>query len=188
MNQRKEEYMATVTRIFCQILTANVARAGTDGAVYLGIGGREFRLDTNLDDFERGSGFEFILGDGGNINYAADNDPRRGYVVDTADLDHFPVYIRFQPVNNNDHWRPLSVIALAFEGTEPFHFVAAYASMRLNVPGGQWLGYLNGHVLHLNKIFDEPRALAALEEGRRLHASHGNPNKSISLSDPGKLK
>jgi hypothetical protein len=59
----------------------------------------------------------------------------------------------------------------------------AAQGLRLNVPGGQWLGYLNGHVLHLNKIFDEPRALAALEEGRRLHASHGNPNKSISLSD-----
>jgi hypothetical protein len=54
--------MASVSGILCQIVTGNVDAAGTDGRVYLGLGGREFRLDSTADDFEKGSWREYILG------------------------------------------------------------------------------------------------------------------------------
>ena len=37
--------MTDVTGILCQVITGIDDYAGTDGRVYLGIGGREFRLD-----------------------------------------------------------------------------------------------------------------------------------------------
>jgi hypothetical protein len=45
--------MARISGIVCPVITANMAGAGTDGRVYLGLGGREFRLDSSADDFEK---------------------------------------------------------------------------------------------------------------------------------------
>ena len=37
--------MAKITGILCQIVTGDVSGAGTDGRVYLGLGGREFCMN-----------------------------------------------------------------------------------------------------------------------------------------------
>ena len=47
--------MAAITGILAQIITGDIDNAGTDGRVYLGLGGREFRMDSKEDDYERGS-------------------------------------------------------------------------------------------------------------------------------------
>lgn len=54
--------MAQVTGILCQVITGNVDGAGTDGRVYLGLGAREFRMDSSADDYERGSWREYLIG------------------------------------------------------------------------------------------------------------------------------
>ncbi len=56
--------MAAITGILCQVVTGNFSGAGTDGRVYLGLGGREFRLDSTADDFERASIREYVMGRG----------------------------------------------------------------------------------------------------------------------------
>jgi hypothetical protein len=54
--------MAQVTGILCQVLTGNVDGAGTDGSVYLGLGAREFCMDSHANDYERGSDRSYIMG------------------------------------------------------------------------------------------------------------------------------
>ena len=51
-----------IDQIRVEITTGRDGGAGTDGDVYLGICGREFRCDTSADDFERGSKREYIFG------------------------------------------------------------------------------------------------------------------------------
>jgi len=48
--------MAQITGCLCQIITGKMSGAGTDGSVFLGLCGREFRLDSTADDYERGLG------------------------------------------------------------------------------------------------------------------------------------
>ena len=61
----KEAVLSKVTGILVQVITGDVANAGTDGNVYLGLGGREFRIDSRADDFERNSWREYVMGHGG---------------------------------------------------------------------------------------------------------------------------
>jgi hypothetical protein len=155
--------MALVTRILCQVLTKDVSGAGTDGSVYLGLGGREFRMDTTHDDYERGSWFEYLLGDGANINSANDNDPRRPYPVDTTTILDFPVYIRFEPVSSNDNWKIYFAAALVYVG-DPVQFEGAFYTPLDN--DGLWLGQSFGKVLFMPRVPGyEFREL--LEEGVR---------------------
>jgi hypothetical protein len=96
--------MSIVTRIDVQIVTGNRPDASAEGAVYLGIGGREFCLATATDDFVQNSRQIFTLGEAANVCYAADNDPRSPYVLHTEELPNFPVYIRFAPKEQNARW------------------------------------------------------------------------------------
>ena len=89
--------MTTITRIDVRIKTGNRSRAGTDGDVYLRIGGREFYIDSEADDFEEGSDRVYTLGEGANVQSAQLNDPRSPYQLRTENLDRFPVHIRFAP-------------------------------------------------------------------------------------------
>ncbi len=96
--------MAAVTRIDVRIVTGDRAGAGTDGSVFIAIGGREFDLDSAVDDFERNSDRTYTLGVGANINNAAYNDPRSPCALDTADLDRFPAWLRFEPLGGDPNW------------------------------------------------------------------------------------
>jgi hypothetical protein len=59
----KEKLMADITRIEVTTKTGDAPFAGTDGGVYLALGGREFCLDIeNHDDFERNQGDHFLPG------------------------------------------------------------------------------------------------------------------------------
>ncbi|MBT2445003.1 hypothetical protein J7E93_33910 [Streptomyces sp. ISL-36] len=95
--------MADITKISAYIYTADVANADTDATVYLCIGGREFNLDTDSDDFEVGAQYTYVLGEGANVKNAAYNDPRKPQ-LDTDDLDRYPVYIRFVSAGTDPAW------------------------------------------------------------------------------------
>jgi hypothetical protein len=117
-----------LTQIRARIKTANVAGAGTNAKVFLGIAGREFRLDREgPPDFEQGQDVTYIFGvvnpdfDQGcpeptgpgcaidnntmqtsNIANADDNDPRiPGVSVQDALGQGLPIYIRMSDVNFN---------------------------------------------------------------------------------------
>jgi len=96
--------MAAITRIDVRIKTGDRSSAGTDSRVYLAICGREFNIDSAVDDFERGSDRTYTLGVGANVNDAANNDPRSPFALDTVDLDHFPAWIRLEPGGSGPNW------------------------------------------------------------------------------------
>lgn len=102
--------MSIIHKIRVRIHTSDKEGAGTDGNVYLGIGGREFLIDSEKDDFERGSDRTYSLStypaDSGDVvvKNRGDNNPLAPLQIHGNDLDKFPVYIRFDPKDSNDHW------------------------------------------------------------------------------------
>jgi len=156
--------MAKVTGISCQIITGDVDGAGTDGRVYLGIGGREFRLNSREDDFERGSWRDYILGAGPperelsapqlRVRNWESNDPTLRFPVDTDYLRRAPVYVRFEPQHAQDNWNLSFVAALVYAD----EFVVGYTPAE-NFHD-LWLGQSMGKVLYLlNEWSDEQRLL-----------------------------
>ncbi|QKW09257.1 hypothetical protein HUT18_25615 [Streptomyces sp. NA04227] len=112
--------MAAITKIDAYVYTADVANAGTNGWVYLGIAGREFHLDSTEDDFEQGKVFTYTLGDGANVKDPAYNDPRSPQ-LDTDDLDRYPAYLRFEPAGSDPAWCLERVIVTVNPGSQTPH-------------------------------------------------------------------
>ena len=81
--------MGDIDKVEIRIVTGDRQRAGTGEQVVLGLGGREFKLDSRANDFQRGSDRTYVLGDDSNISDARHNDPR-GIVL--ADVEANPVY------------------------------------------------------------------------------------------------
>jgi hypothetical protein len=85
-----------ITQIRIRVVTSNRPSAGTSDFVYLGLGGREFRLqdqDLTFDDFATGSDHTYVFGMGSNVIPADLNNPRDPQLT-TDDLQAFPIYIR----------------------------------------------------------------------------------------------
>jgi hypothetical protein len=135
--------MADITKIVAEIRTGNFAHAGADGWVYLGIGGREFRLGRpGIDDFEQNTNRSYVLGSGANVEDAALNDPRVPQ-LDTSDLERYPVYIRFEPGAGGD-WN--------FDGAEVTITPGGAQYARMLALGNLWLGQKMGKFCYLKKV------------------------------------
>ncbi|MFJ8660287.1 hypothetical protein [Streptomyces sp. NPDC093795] len=67
--------MTAITKISARVKTANVSGADTGACVYLGIGGREFLLDSTGADFTVGADQTFTFGEGNNVNNPEYDDP-----------------------------------------------------------------------------------------------------------------
>ncbi len=154
--------MAEITRITARIVTGDLPQAGTDGLVYLGIAGREFRLQSEKNDFARHSDLTYVMGEP--IPNASDNvvpvknpqlnDPRVDYVLQSRFLDLFPVYIRFEPVGDDE---PLSTetpnwnLELAtVKALSQSNVVASYENLSLS--NNLWLGRDSGQYCYLTKL------------------------------------
>lgn len=97
--------MANIKRIDARIKTGNREGAGSSGRFYLGIGGREFRLDIpGTNDFEQNMDQIFTLGEASNVGNPSHNDPRSPLQLITENLNKYPKYIRFEPESENDNW------------------------------------------------------------------------------------
>jgi hypothetical protein len=148
--------MTKITNIDVLIQTGDREGAGTDGDVYAGVAGREFYLDTEGDDFERGSRFFYRLGDRGEFNERplvnpGGNDPRKQELV-AEEVDNYPIYIRFEPQDRDDNWNlELAVIGINRDVDR------LYDSLEI-APSGIWLGTRFGLVLHLGR-YVEPRPI-----------------------------
>jgi hypothetical protein len=163
--------MAQVTGILCQVLTGNVDGAGTDGSVYLGLGAREFCMDSHANDYERGSDRSYIMGLGpieplppGEVRVLNShrNDPRVGLPIDRVNLSKTPVYIRFEPTGDNPDWNLASVVILVYAP----QFAAAYTPPDIGNFDNLWLGDKYGKVLYLPEYFGAGVLEAAAREGR----------------------
>lgn len=144
--------MSAITRILLKIKTANTEGAGTDGNVYLGIGGREFKIDTSINDFEKNVSQDIVLGDihvnppALPVNNPGGNDPRTGYVIDSSDISQSPIYIRFEPKSNEDNWRIESLFVQA-TGTEGYILSATPGNGFDNL----WLGHKFGKIIYCTR-------------------------------------
>jgi hypothetical protein len=102
--------VTTLTNGRCGGSGCTEAPSGTDSNVYLGIGGREFNLDTLGDDFQPGLHDTFIFGEGSNsLNGTYDlninpNDPNTARRLTLAAPFTFPVYIRMSELKDDDWW------------------------------------------------------------------------------------
>ncbi|WP_031089660.1 hypothetical protein [Streptomyces sp. NRRL WC-3549] len=95
--------MAAISQIVAHVVTADVEHASTGSWIYLGLGGREFSLDTHGIDFSRGADANFRLGAESNVKYPEYNDPRTP-PLSTEDLSHFPVYLRVETAGGGPAW------------------------------------------------------------------------------------
>ncbi|GGZ07449.1 hypothetical protein CP967_32425 [Streptomyces nitrosporeus] len=95
--------MAAISQIIAHIVTADVEHASTGSWIYLGLGGREFSLDTHDVDFSRGADACFLLGEESNVKYSDYNDPRTP-PLSTEDLAHSPVYLRVETAGDGPAW------------------------------------------------------------------------------------
>lgn len=158
--------MTHVDKIVVDVKTRDVANAGTDGEVYLGIGGREFRLDQPGDQFKRGDTNHFIIGVGQNIENpdinglpldpgASGNSPELNDDIVTA-TNPFPVYIRLDPKNDEDNdWNVQSVkvdaVAGVTTGTGPTRTFEFPKASGIHPEGTIWLGRKSGLTLFLEQ-------------------------------------
>jgi hypothetical protein len=164
--------MAYVTGILCGIVTANIEGAGTDGRVYLGIGGREFRLASTAPDFERGSGLVYIMGKSPDepnppppqirVLNGEQNDPQVGHGIDarietvppTPQLYRSPVYIRFEPLGDSPDWCLRRAFVNVYTGQG--QFVIAFLPPSSNFDY-LWLGDRYGKIVFLTETSNQPQ-------------------------------
>ncbi|MCG7527731.1 hypothetical protein MHW47_25245 [Streptomyces sp. OfavH-34-F] len=95
--------MTVISQIVAHVVTADTDHASTGSWIYLGLGGREFSLDTYGVDFSRGADAHFRLGEDSNVKYSSYNDPRTP-PLSIEDLRHFPVYLRMESAGDRAAW------------------------------------------------------------------------------------
>ena len=137
-----------IQKITVDITTTFAKGASTKGAVFLGLGGREFRLDIDdHDDFDEGDDTVYVLGEDSNVMFPARNDPRAGLPLSLADATRHPVYVRLEPHAKQDDWE-LANVRVRVDGTSG---KLAFAALQ----GGTerlWLGRESGTILHLRAV------------------------------------
>jgi hypothetical protein len=139
---------ALVRKITVEITTSYADGAGTEGAVFLGLGGREFRLDIDdYEDFDRGDEHAYELGEDANVRFADRNDPRQGMPLSLADIASRPAYLRLEPRGKSDDWNVASVTVRVVAGSETVRYGALQGSNE-----SIWLGPQSGTTLHLKKL------------------------------------
>src|SRR5262245_57762770 len=89
--------MAAISQIEVLISTGD---NGTNAPVFAAIAGREFCLNRpGVNDFRANATDRFVLGGTNNVfnvAHPAENDPARLLPLDTADIDRFPAYVRYE--------------------------------------------------------------------------------------------
>ena len=137
--------MPNITRIDVRFATSLRNKAGTDGDVYIGIGGREFYVDSEAEDFGEGADRWYRFGEGSNVKFAARNDPADPQLL-TEDLDRYPAYVRFSPKDREDSWH-LGFVELNINpGPEQVHYEALRGNDK------QWLGTHAGEYCYLTRV------------------------------------
>lgn len=118
--------MANINTITVEIKTGSrekSTRWNVHGLVYLGIGGRDFDLIIDGQEFKNGSTNTFILGEG--TNTGADprnNDPRSPFQLVTETLSKYPIYIRFEPRREDERWEIDEINVVVNPGAEEIKY------------------------------------------------------------------
>lgn len=143
--------MADIQRIDLTLATGTGSGTSTNGDVYLGIGGREFSLDTTGEDFdpkpENGKPvLKYTFGSGANVRFPEFNDPRDPQLK-SENISDQPVYIRFAPQGRDDNWNLL--YAWVTLNGNAFPTWGSSTVDQLSDGRGIWLGTHAGLMLYL---------------------------------------
>ena len=138
--------MVEIKQIIVKIKTGDVSAAGTEGKIYLGIGGREFRVDKPGNQFQRNNLDTFTIGLGSDIENPEFNDLPSSANNNLPTVRHleiitYPKYIRFSPNNDNDNWNVQHV------QVEVSDIGKTYQGPR---DGNMWLGTRSGLTIGLS--------------------------------------
>ena len=151
--------MVNINTIYVYLHTRYETGAGTNGDVYVGIGGREFSIDSSdedYNDFEEGNQRTYILGekpplvpaDSTTVLHSTSNDPRKPYALKTENLFSFPAYVRFvpdDPADEDDYWGLDEIVVTVNPTILP--------NIKYSALGGNeylWFGYNWGYTLYLS--------------------------------------
>ena len=143
-----------------QLVTGSSSGAKTDGDVYVGLGGREFYVDSEANDFEASTSLSYAYGGSPatgseRVKHAEWNDPRRPLIED-FDVMRNPIYLRFVPrqlptggLDRDDNWE-LAVARLSLKWDGP---ILAFPDppIALIVNGPIWLGIRRGQIVHFRR-------------------------------------
>ena len=136
-----------IRKISVQVKTGDSENSGTNGYVYLGLGGREYLLNIpGEDDFEPGDDITYVLGESSNVAHPEENDPRTCCVTCLEDLGLFPAYIRLHPRGMGDSWEMgrVHVRVLTADGECEYAGVGEDRTL--------WLGWAFGLTCYLKKL------------------------------------
>lgn len=139
-------------QIVVTLRTGNVDGAGTNGEVYLSLGGREFNLKRPHphDDRARGATDTYRLGRDANIENKERNDPRKLTFFSSS---FYPVGLRFEPrqaTPEPDDWNLANarVVVNLGEGSSEEYLLDEELK-------GTWLGLHSGLTVALHRPFKE---------------------------------
>jgi hypothetical protein len=147
-----ELYAQNITQVQVRIKTSSnssslgIANAGTDGNVYLGLGGREFYLDRPLPDFDAGADELFVLGTSANVVNPSGSDPRS---LTFNQAHGYPVYLRLSEIIDDD-WTVDYVEVHIFSNNTPASFSWS-ALGSLNDNQRLRLGRTSGSLIYLTR-------------------------------------
>ncbi|HEX7780433.1 MAG TPA: hypothetical protein VF424_14395 [Vicinamibacterales bacterium] len=139
---------ARVIAITAVFETADEPDAGTNGAVYLGLGGREFRCDKVGDTFKKGATDTFVFGQFANVLNPERNDPTVPQLI-LSRVDRFPVYVRLGHGNTDWRFTRLTVRLTVVPGPQAPGFTS-----EIHHPGGLWLGSDSGAIVFLERSIE----------------------------------
>lgn len=130
--------MALIKTLEVMIKTGN---NGTLGAVFLGLGGREFRLNRmGTNDFVRNGTSEFMLGDASHpyaVRNPDANDPKAPVPLDTTTIGQFPKYLRL--AGANAHWEVMEASIVINGGGAPMRILPAGMHLLLGPDAGEYV-------------------------------------------------
>ncbi len=127
-------YQPTDLGIQSMTATISTGSSGTDGDVYLGMAGREFKLDTSGNDFQSNSTDTFVLGNGATVSNKDRNDPRRSNLTQ-HDLDTYPMYLR---LDGTDGWDLSSAVVIVATDDLPVTLLGEVSDLYLDDRAGRF--------------------------------------------------
>lgn len=132
--------MAAVSRIDLRIRTAAGDASATNGRVYLGLGGREFRIP---GPFRSGEDRTYTFGESANVAEVEWNDPRRHLPLDHLDMGRHPTYLRLEMTDSSANWH-IGLVELVVHAVG-----TSITKAKLEGNDSLWLGDPYGKILYL---------------------------------------
>ena len=126
-----------VNSIAVDISVGSTTTAPTNITGYLGIGGREFRLNKSaIQDFVSSTATNYVLGSSANVENSGDNNPSK-ITDDDCDNPRIPVYFRVEFTNTGSiEINSLSVV-VNFTGGTPQTYTSTLLPLKLGEKSGK---------------------------------------------------